>query len=72
MEKVSEHGECCMWEQSKGYGFLRSDAGGPDIFCHISQLADHSLQALCCGERVTFTRRPGQKGPMATHVELEE
>jgi CspA family cold shock protein len=71
MEKTRIHGETKMWEPGRGFGFLRPDGGDADVFCHVSQLAN-GMQALGCGERVTFSIRPGQKGPMAQNVELEE
>jgi cold shock CspA family protein len=27
-----------MWNAERGYGFIGDDAGGPDVFLHISAL----------------------------------
>jgi hypothetical protein len=31
-------GEIKFWDGSRGYGFLRRDDGGPDVFVHIRTL----------------------------------
>jgi len=31
-------GKLKMWNAERGYGFIGDDAGGPDIFLHISAL----------------------------------
>ncbi len=32
-----------MWNADRGYGFIGDDAGGPDIFLHISALEAASI-----------------------------
>jgi CspA family cold shock protein len=67
-----EAGEVKMWQSEKGFGFIKPDNPGEnDIFAHVSALPD-DLQSLSKGERVTFVRKVGQKGFMATEVELEQ
>jgi hypothetical protein len=31
-----------MWNVERGYGFIGDDAGGPDVFLHVSALAVYS------------------------------
>jgi CspA family cold shock protein len=38
----------------KGYGFIAPDAGGDDIFVHISAVQHAGLRKLNEGERVKF------------------
>ena len=38
----------------KGYGFIAPDAGGDDIFVHISAVQHAGLRKLNEGERVRF------------------
>jgi cold shock CspA family protein len=38
------------------------DAGGVDLFCHISQVAD-GIDALREGDRVEFEERPSRRKP---------
>ena len=39
---------------SKGYGFIEPDAGGPDVFVHISAVERAGLQGLREGEKVSY------------------
>ena len=39
---------------TKGYGFIRPDDGGKDVFVHISAVERAGLRELKEGQRVTF------------------
>jgi cold shock protein len=49
-------GKLKMWNTERGYGFIADDAGGPDMFLHISALqsADIDPDNMKKGERLTF------------------
>jgi hypothetical protein len=32
-----------MWNADRGFGFIKDDAGGPDVFLHISALQSSGL-----------------------------
>eukprot|EP00747_Dinoflagellata_sp_TGD_P200980 gnl/TRDRNA2_/TRDRNA2_74436_c0_seq1.p2 gnl/TRDRNA2_/TRDRNA2_74436_c0~~gnl/TRDRNA2_/TRDRNA2_74436_c0_seq1.p2 ORF type:complete len:143 (-),score=22.46 gnl/TRDRNA2_/TRDRNA2_74436_c0_seq1:241-609(-) len=34
------NGQMIRWNEDKGFGFIKPDDGGPDIFCHVSSLLD--------------------------------
>ena len=38
----------------KGYGFIQPDAGGPDVFVHISAVERAGLGSLNEGQKVSF------------------
>jgi cold shock protein len=38
----------------KGYGFIQPDAGGPDIFVHISAVERAGLQGLNEGQKIQY------------------
>ena len=38
----------------KGYGFIQPDAGGPDIFVHISAVERSGMNALNEGQKVNY------------------
>lgn len=39
---------------TKGYGFIVPDAGGGDVFVHISAVQKAGLETLSEGQRVSF------------------
>ena len=39
---------------TKGYGFIENDAGGKDVFLHISALEEAGIDQLQEGEAVSF------------------
>jgi CspA family cold shock protein len=38
----------------KGYGFIQPDAGGPDVFVHISAVERSGLGSLSEGQKITY------------------
>jgi len=43
-----------FFNATKGYGFIQPDAGGNDVFVHITALERAGLPALSEGQRVSF------------------
>lgn len=39
---------------TKGYGFIKPDNGGPDIFVHISAVERAGMRELREGQRLSF------------------
>jgi len=54
----------------RGFGFIKPDAGGSDIFFHCTALAQKSdFDALAEGQKVEFTEGDGKGGrPKAEDV----
>jgi cold shock protein len=50
---------------TKGYGFIQADAGGPDVFVHISAVERAGLAGLNDGQKVSYElqadRRSGKQ-----------
>lgn len=42
------------FNSTKGYGFIAPDAGGPDVFVHISAVERSGLMGLNDGQKVTY------------------
>ena len=42
------------FESKKGFGFIQPDAGGPDVFVHISAVERAGLRDLQEGQKVSF------------------
>ena len=39
---------------TKGFGFIQPDAGGPDVFVHISAVERAGMNGLNEGQKVSF------------------
>lgn len=39
---------------TKGFGFIQPDAGGPDVFVHISAVERAGLRGLNEGQKVSY------------------
>mgnify|MGYP003484750949 FL=1 len=55
-------------KRDNGYGFIKPDDGGKDVFFHAQSLVDIAFDDLREGENVTFDVEQGPKGPAATNV----
>merc|ERR1719367_381178 len=49
---MSKTGECVAWIPDRGFGFIKPDDGGSDVFAHTTKL--EGAEELNIGERVTF------------------
>ncbi|TXH10535.1 MAG: cold-shock protein [Spirochaetes bacterium] len=56
------------FNDQKGFGFIKPDNGGNDIFVHHSGIVMNGFRTLAEGERVKFELEQGQKGPQAVRV----
>ena len=48
------NGKIKWFNPTKGYGFIENDAGGKDIFLHVSALDQAGIDTLEEGEAVSF------------------
>ena len=46
----------------RGYGFIKPDDGGRDVFVHITAVERAGLKDLSEGQRITFEVEPDKKG----------
>lgn len=60
-------GVVARYDAERGFGFITPDAGGADLFVHMSVLVDGA--PLEKGERVRFTIRQSDRGAQADRVE---
>ena len=61
-------GKVVWFNSAKGYGFLRGENGGDDIFVHFSALNMDGYKQLKTDQVVEFEVVPGAKGPQAENV----
>ena len=56
------------FNETKGFGFIKPDDGGADLFVHHSEIIAEGFKTLSENAKVTFEVGQGQKGPCATKV----
>ena len=56
------------FNDAKGFGFIKPDAGGDDLFAHFSEIQGSGFKTLKDGQRVTFEVKQGPKGLQASAI----
>lgn len=51
---MSNKGTVKWFNSQKGFGFIQPDAGGPDVFVHISAVEKSGLNGLNEGQPVSY------------------
>jgi CspA family cold shock protein len=66
-----ETGVVKWFNKLKGFGFIISDLDGVELFVHYSEIKDGARyeKNLEEGEKVSFNRKHGDRGPYASGVE---
>lgn len=59
-----------FFNAERGYGFIKPDDAGPDVFVHITAVEKAGLKNLAEGQRVTFEVEPDKKGKGPKAVDL--
>ena len=49
------------FNSTKGYGFIQPEAGGPDVFVHISAVERAGIGTLNEGQKVSFEEQRDPK-----------
>ncbi|MEU6698750.1 cold shock domain-containing protein [Pseudonocardia sp. NPDC046786] len=60
-------GVVARYDGDRGFGFITPDAGGDDLFVHVSVVA--GSETLEKGDRVRYAVRQSDRGPQADRVE---
>jgi CspA family cold shock protein len=55
-------GTVAFYNAAKGYGFIRPDEGGKDVFMHATALEAAEIAALSDGDRVSFVLEDDKRG----------
>lgn len=56
-----------FFNESKGFGFIKPDDGGKDIFVHVNELNGNTITE---GDKVSYEVEEGKKGLNAVKVSL--
>ena len=68
---MAQSGTIKFFNVDKGYGFIKPDDGGRDIFVHITALEQAGLHSLNEGQRVSYEIEPDKKGKGPKAVQLQ-
>ncbi|GGH28545.1 cold-shock protein [Alsobacter metallidurans] len=67
---MTQQGVVKFFNSEKGYGFIKPDDGGRDIFVHVTAVSQSGLPALDQGQKVAFEIEPDKKGKGPKAVNL--
>ena len=56
---------------AKGFGFIQPDAGGPDVFVHISAVERAGLRSLDEGQKITYELEKDQRSGKTAAGQLQ-
>ena len=56
------------FNDSKGFGFIKPDGGGEDLFAHFSEIQGSGFKTLKENQKVEFEVKDGPKGKQATQI----
>jgi len=59
-----------FFNAERGYGFIKPDDGGRDVFVHVTAVERAGLKSLNEGQRISFDVEPDKKGKGPKAVNL--
>mgnify|MGYP001764311773 FL=1 len=57
------------FNDAKGFGFIKPDDGGEDLFAHFTAIKGQGFRTLKEGQKVSFEITSGPKGKQATNIQ---
>jgi CspA family cold shock protein len=68
--KLAQTGVVKFFNGERGYGFIKPDDGGRDVFVHITAVEQAGLKSLNEGQHISFDVEPDKKGKGPKAVNL--
>jgi cold shock protein len=68
--QMAQTGVVKFFNGERGYGFVKPDDGGRDVFVHITAVEQAGLKGLNEGQRISFDVEPDKKGKGPKAVNL--
>ena len=65
---TTQTGTVKWFDEPKGFGFIKPDNGGSDLFAHFSEITGGGFKTLAENQRVKFEITQGRKGPQASSI----
>ena len=69
---MAEQGKVKWFNKDKGYGFIVPDAGGNDVFVHISAVEQAGLQGLNEDQKIEFDIEENRGKKAAANLRVVE
>lgn len=66
----TQTGTVKWFNDSKGFGFIKPDDGGDDLFAHFQDIQSNGFKSLAENQRVSFERSKGPKGEKASNIRV--
>lgn len=67
---MKERGSVIFFSNAKGWGFIKPEKGGADLFVHFSGIAGEGYRTLNEGDKVEYEVMTGRKGLQASNVKV--
>jgi len=67
---MAQTGTVKFFNTERGYGFIKPDDGGRDVFVNITAVEQAGLKGLNEGQRISFDVEPDKKGKGPKAVNL--
>jgi CspA family cold shock protein len=59
------------FNSEKGYGFIQSSNGGPDVFVHVSAVERAGMRTLVEGQKISFELAKDQRSGKMSADQLQ-